>query len=62
MLSADLAPEEREVPGVFEIEGMEEKVYLIGITQALSTLDGHSALDRERNPLIALPRAVGMTV
>lgn len=57
-----IAPVEREVPGPFGIEGMDEKVYQVGIAHALATLPGESALDQERNPLVALPRAVGMTV
>ncbi len=57
-----IAPEERLVPGPFDIEGMEEKTYLIGITHALPTLQGSTELDRERNPLVAFPRAVEKTI
>ena len=57
-----IAPEERMVPGPFDIEGMEEKTYLIGIRHALPTLQGATGLDRERNPLVAIPRAVEKTV
>ena len=60
--SVAIAPEERLMPGPFDIEGMEEKTYLIGITHALPTLTGATALDRERNPLVAFPRAVDKTI
>jgi regulator of sigma E protease len=36
--------------------------YLIGISAVNATLPGPSALDRVRNPLVALPRAVSATV
>jgi regulator of sigma E protease len=42
--------------------GIEEPRYLVGITAEAATLPGSVALDRERNPLISFPRAVGMTV
>jgi len=42
--------------------GMEEPRYLVGITAETATLPGGVALDRERNPLVSFPRAVGMTV
>ncbi len=57
-----IQPEVREVPGPFGIDGMEEKVYQVGIAHALATLPGVRGLDRELNPLVALPRAVAMTV
>jgi regulator of sigma E protease len=58
----EIQPEVREVPGPFGIEGMEEKVYQVGISHAMATLPGVSALDRERNPFVALPRAARMTL
>jgi regulator of sigma E protease len=42
--------------------GLEDSRYLVGITAAAATLPGAFAIDRERNPLRALPRAVEMTV
>jgi regulator of sigma E protease len=41
--------------------GMKEPRYLVGITSEVASLRGAIETDRERNPLIALPRAVGMT-
>ncbi len=41
--------------------GVEEERYLIGISAEAASLPGTVALDRERNPLVALPRAVGLT-
>lgn len=60
--TVQIAPEERLVPGPFDIEGMEQKTYLIGITHALATLQGATEIDRERNPLISIPRAVDRTL
>ena len=57
-----MQPEKTSVAGPLGIEGMEEEVYLIGITHALATLVGVHRIDRVRNPIIALPRAVEMTV
>jgi regulator of sigma E protease len=42
--------------------GIEESRYLVGISAKVQTLTGSLAVDRQVNPLIALPRAVGMTV
>jgi len=42
--------------------GLEESRYLVGITAAAATLPGTFEVDRERNPLVSLPRAVEMTV
>jgi regulator of sigma E protease len=60
--SVSVKPELKTVAGPLEIEGMDEDVYMIGIAHTLSTLPGVERLDRVRNPLIALPRAVEMTV
>jgi regulator of sigma E protease len=57
-----IAAEERMVPGPFGIEGMEEKVYQIGIAHQIVALPGVMGLDQERNPLVAFPRAFTMTV
>ena len=42
--------------------GIEEERYLVGITVTVRNQVGTLAIDRETNPLRALPRAVGMTV
>jgi regulator of sigma E protease len=42
--------------------GVDEERYLIGITAESASTVGAVATDRERNPLVAIPRAVGMTV
>ena len=57
----ELAPVLRQVPGPFGIEGMEEEVLQVGIAHAMATLPGVMGLDRERNPLVAFPRAVDLT-
>ena len=60
-----LAAQEEVVPGLYEIEGMEEKVYQIGLGAALSTLPGAVDKQQLRNPIESIPRAVeiawGMT-
>ena len=60
--TVELRAVERTVPGLFGIDGMEQTVYQIGLSHALATLPGSRALDRERNPLRAVPRAFWMTV
>jgi regulator of sigma E protease len=42
--------------------GIEESRYLVGISAKVQTLTGSVAIDRQTNPLVALPRAVVMTV
>jgi regulator of sigma E protease len=42
--------------------GVKEPRYLVGITAEVASLPGLQETDRERNPLVALPRAVAMTV
>ena len=42
--------------------GIEETRYRVGITAEAATLPGAVELDQARNPLVAVPRAVGMTV
>jgi regulator of sigma E protease len=56
-----LRAEETVVPGPFEIEGMEQKVYRVGISNALSSLPGSVATDRVRNPIQSLPRSIEMS-
>lgn len=59
--SVDVEPVVRQVDGPFEIDGMEEEIYQVGIAHAMATLPGTMGLDRERNPLVSFPRAVSMT-
>jgi len=56
-----LAAQEETVPGLYEIEGLEEKVYQIGLAPALSTLPGAIEQQQLRNPLESIPRAVAMS-
>ena len=56
-----LAAEETVVPGPLEIEGMEQKVYRVGIGNALSSLPGARGMERVRNPIESLPRAATMS-
>ena len=42
--------------------GMQDQRYMVGITAEAASLPGAVALDRERNPFVAFPRGVGMTV
>jgi regulator of sigma E protease len=57
--SVEIQPELRAI----EVgPGLEETRYLVGITAAPATLPGEFAIDRERNPAVAFPRAVEMTV
>ena len=60
--SAVVKPVEREVPHPMDIAGMTQTFYQVGIRQALATLPGEATLERTLNPLVALPRAVEMTV
>jgi regulator of sigma E protease len=59
--TVSIQPRLQQVEGPLEIEGMTEDIYQIGIGHALAALPGVSALDRVRNPLESLPRAVAMT-
>lgn len=61
-VTVDIAPEQRSMPGPLEIEGMEEEVYLIGITHAMASLSGATALDQELNPFVSIPRAAEKTL
>jgi len=60
--TVDIAPKETTVPGPYEIEGMDQKVYLIGITQLLATLPGSLYVEKIVNPLVSIPKAAEMTV
>jgi regulator of sigma E protease len=42
--------------------GIKEPRYLIGVTSQVTAVAGTLALDRELDPTVSLPRAVGMTV
>jgi hypothetical protein len=41
--------------------GVSEPRYLVGITAEVASLTGALEIDRERNPLVSVPRAVAMT-
>ena len=56
-----LRAREETVAGPYEIEGMEERVYQIGLAAAVSSLPGASSVQQLRNPLESLPRAVEMS-
>jgi len=63
LATAVIAPKEGKVQGPLGIDGMEETVYLIGIHHRyVPTRPGEAGVDIERNPIIAVPRAFGMTV
>jgi regulator of sigma E protease len=50
-----------ELQTIEPVPGLEEEAYLIGITTEEVMLSGAILLERVRNPLVALPRAVGLT-
>ena len=56
-----LRAREETVAGPYEIEGMEEKVYQIGLAASVSSLPGARSVQQLRNPLVSLPRAVEMS-
>ncbi len=56
-----LRAREETVAGPYEIEGMEEKVYQIGLAAAVSSLPGARSIQQLRNPIESLPRAVEMS-
>ena len=41
--------------------GVKEPRYLVGITAEVASLSGALEIDRERNPMVSVPRAVAMT-
>jgi len=53
-----VAPRRQEAKNAF---GVPETRWLIGIQSEIAALPGASARDLERNPLVSVPRAVGMT-
>ncbi len=57
--TVSIQPEERLAPGPL---GIEERNYLIGITHAPVMLRGEVRIERERNPILALPRAAALTL
>jgi regulator of sigma E protease len=57
--TATIAPKLEEYDAGF---GLKEPRYLVGITAEVASLQGELGVDRERNPLVAVPRAVEMTV
>jgi regulator of sigma E protease len=62
VVNVPIRPQEREVPGPFGIDGMEQKVYQVGIKHALAAMPGVMGLEQIRNPLEAIPRAAALTV
>lgn len=56
-----LRAREETVAGRYEIEGMEERIYQIGLAAAVSSLPGSSSVQQLRNPIESLPRAVLMS-
>jgi regulator of sigma E protease len=56
-----LRAREETVSGPYDIEGMEEKIYQIGLAPQISWGAGASTLQQIRNPLNSVPRAVAMT-
>jgi len=56
-----LRAREETVPGLYEIEGMEERIYQIGLAAGVSSLPGVRSVQQIRNPLESLPRAVEMS-
>ena len=56
-----LRAREETVSGPYDIEGMEESIYRIGLAPQVSWLPGARTLQRVRNPIESLPRAARMT-
>ncbi len=56
-----LRAREETVSGPYDIEGMEESVYRIGLAPQVSWLPGARTFQRVRNPIESLPRAALMT-
>jgi regulator of sigma E protease len=53
-----IGPERKEVDTGL---GIPEERWLIGITAQAAAVPGAMGVDRERNPLVSVPRAIGMT-
>jgi regulator of sigma E protease len=60
--AVSIAPKESQVPGPFDITGMEQTVYLIGITHGFPTLAGAQHVVKIWNPLVSIPKATHMTI
>ncbi len=56
-----LRAREETVAGPYEIEGMEEKVYQIGLAAAITSLPGVRSVQQVRSPLESIPRAAWMS-
>lgn len=56
-----LKAREETVAGLYDIEGMEEKKYQIGLLAQLSRLPGERGVQQIRNPIESLPRAAELT-
>jgi len=60
--SVEIAPKQSTLPHPLDIRGMEQVVYLIGITHGFPTLPGAQHTEKILNPLASIPRATQMTV
>ena len=56
-----LRAREETVAGPYDIEGMEEKVYQIGLAASISSLPGVRSVQQVRNPFESIPRAAWMS-
>jgi regulator of sigma E protease len=56
-----LRAREETVPGLYDIEGMEERVYQIGLAPERTWLIGRTVPQKVRNPLASVPQAFAMT-
>jgi regulator of sigma E protease len=59
--TTNVSAREETVAGPYDIEGMEDKKYQIGLVAQVSTLAGARGVQQVRNPLHSVPRAVEMT-
>jgi regulator of sigma E protease len=59
--TVSLRAREETVAGPYDIEGMEEKVYQIGLAAAVSSLPGARSVQKLRNPIESLPRSIEMS-
>ena len=59
--TTQLRAREETVSGLYEIEGMEEKKFQIGLLAQNSRLPGENGVQQIRNPLASLPRAAELT-
>jgi regulator of sigma E protease len=56
-----LSAREETVPGLYDIEGMEERIYQIGLAPERTWLMGRTVPQQIRNPMESIPQAVRMT-